>query len=583
MSKSNYVGDFETTTDATDCRVWSWGLYDILEDTTITGHTIDEFFEQVYTLPNKSKIYFHNLKFDGQFMMYYLFNNGYKHSSDRMLYHKQFNTLITDTGVWYQVKICYEGRYYTFMDSYKIIPMSVSAMSEAFGIEQIKGDIDYKMYRPVGYQMTELEKEYVINDCVIVGKALLFFFSQGLTKMTQASNAFNDLKTIIGKKNFRRWFPILKMDKELRQSYKGGFTYVSPKYQGKTIGKGIVLDVNSLYPYVMLEKKLPYGHPIYFEGKYEDGDKDENELYDLSIQMFRCSFELKDKHIPTIQMKGNLSFIPTEYVTTTGGEDYALCLTSVDLKLFLDHYDVYNVEWFGGWKFKSDNEIMGKFIEKWNNIKVECTHNGNLGLRLIAKLMMNASYGKYALNPNVVNKYPVFDGEFVKYKKGVETVRDPIYLPVASFITAYAREITIRSAQKNYDRFIYADTDSIHLLGTDIPTDLEIDNAKIGAWKIEYYFDKARFVRQKSYIENALGTYVEKDGEQVFKYSSTYDEGLKGKLHIACAGLPKTARGDINFDNFKDGLIVQGKLAQKSVKGGVILQETTFEMTLNTT
>ncbi len=33
----------------------------------------------------------------------------------------------------------------------------------------------------------------------------------------------------------------------------------------------------------------------------------------------------------------------------------------------------------------------------------------------------------------------------------------------------YARNVTIRTTQKLYDRIIYCDTDSIHLVGTEIP------------------------------------------------------------------------------------------------------------------
>lgn len=49
----------------------------------------------------------------------------------------------------------------------------------------------------------------------------------------------------------------------------------------------------------------------------------------------------------------------------------------------------------------------------------------------------------------------------------IENNKTPGYIPVGSAITSYARNFTIRAAQKNYygvDKpgFIYADTDSIH-------------------------------------------------------------------------------------------------------------------------
>ena len=43
--KNLYVADFETTTDELDCRVWGWGIYDILKEGTIINNDIDSFFQ----------------------------------------------------------------------------------------------------------------------------------------------------------------------------------------------------------------------------------------------------------------------------------------------------------------------------------------------------------------------------------------------------------------------------------------------------------------------------------------------------------------------------------------------------------
>lgn len=76
----------------------------------------------------------------------------------------------------------------------------------------------------------------------------------------------------------------------------------------------------------------------------------------------------------------------------------------------------------------------------------------------------------------------------VKYTLGEKELRKPIYIPVGAFITAWARNITISSAQTVYDRFLYADTDSLHLMGTELPENLDIDKVKLGAWKHEATF-----------------------------------------------------------------------------------------------
>ena len=64
-----YTADFETTTDEQDCRVWAFSITEIgNEENTIIGKDINEFFTKLETLGNCS-IYFHNLKFDGKFLI----------------------------------------------------------------------------------------------------------------------------------------------------------------------------------------------------------------------------------------------------------------------------------------------------------------------------------------------------------------------------------------------------------------------------------------------------------------------------------------------------------------------------------
>ena len=95
------------------------------------------------------------------------------------------------------------------------------------------------------------------------------------------------------------------------------------------------------------------------------------------------------------------------------------------------------------------------------------------------------------------------EDEIIHYSLSPKEQKDGIYLPIGAFITAYAREKTIRTSQaiKDYsinkygkDLYIYSDTDSIHSL-------LPIEPVRLGAWKHEGDFTKARFVRQKCYLE----------------------------------------------------------------------------------
>lgn len=572
-----YTADFETTTKLDDCRVWAWGTCEIGNPKNFKyGTTIDEFMVTQCADPLINNVYFfHNLKFDGEFIIYWLFRNGFTHVGSRKeLRNKTFTTLISDKGQFYSLEVCFKKQgkkinKVTFYDSLKKLNFRVEKIAKDFDLPIRKGEIDYKAERPFGHILTDEEVAYLRNDVEIMSRALDTLFKNNMEKMTIGSDALAQYKEIVGKANFQKLFPIMdnETDDNIRKSYKGGWTYLSTKFKGKTVGDGIVLDVNSLYPWVMYTKDLPFGEPVKFMGKYK-----EDKLYPLYMQRITCMFELKKDHVPCIQIKKNLNFRGTEYLESSRNlmgvlMEVELNLTSVDLKLFLEHYDVYNPEYIDGYKFKSSSNLFKEYIDKWIKVKIESTENGNSSMRAIAKLMLNSLYGKFGLNPLVRSKIPSYvkGNDKLHYSYGEEEHRKPIYIPMASFITAYAREKTIRTAQSVYDRFIYADTDSLHLVGLNIPDEIEVNPTKLGAWDYEFKFSKAKFLRQKCYMER---------GKNPFKEGDEYTK-------ITCAGMPDKCHENVNFDNFKIGGVFEGKLKTTRTNGGIVLEDTTFTIKEN--
>ena len=545
-----YACDFETTTDENDCRVWAAGAYDIDTGEFIYYNTIDKFMNMIFK-KRPSKIYFHNLKFDGEFILSWLFTNGYKYcNSFKLDDDKTFTTLIGDMGQFYCIKVRNKTKVINILDSLKIIPMEIREMPKAFGLNINKLELEYSKSRKNNYVLEETEIDYLYNDCKILALSLKSLFNQGLTHMTQAGNAFADFKSFYKKKEYDRYFPPPYYDSDIRQAYRGGYVFVNPKYKNKELGEGLVLDINSMYPWVMYTCLLPYGEGVFFMGKYEY-----DEFYPLYVQQFTAIFRIKEGYLPTVQIKHNISrFVPTEYITGSGDEPVALCMTSVDFKIFMEHYEIEEIEYIAGWKFKGTTELFKKYIDKWYTIKQNASREGNRGLRTIAKLMLNALYGRFALRCEVKSKIPSLgDDGIIHYSDSDTTVRDPVYIPVAVFITAYARAKLISSAQSVYDRFIYCDTDSLHILGTEIPDNLEIDDTKLGAWKVENHFTRAKFIRAKTYIEI-----------------------IDNKLSVTCAGLPAKSHKLVTFDNFRHGQSYGGKLRPKRVKGGIVLVDTLF-------
>ena len=443
-----FTADFETATwIPTKTWVWAWSLCDIENPENVEcGNSIETFFERIKKEANPY-IYFHNLKFDGEFILYYLMTHDYEYVESREKRNNTFSTLISDMGLFYSIEVYFEvgkkTKKVTFIDSLKIINQTVESMPKTFKIPENKLSIDYNLPREIGHILTKEEEAYVKNDVVIVAKALKYLFDMGLTKMTAGSNALSEYKEITRINRFRSLYKPLNydIDKDIRRAYRGGFTYLNPVYKNKTVSSGEVLDVNSLYPSVMYKEILPFGEPFFYMGEYK-----EDKVYPLYIQRLTCSFKIKDGKIPTIQIKHS-RFVDNEYLTDSGEEPVALTLTSVDLKLFLEQYDVWDLHYESGWKFKGMRGLFTDYIDKWIKVKNEATISGNKGMRQVAKIMLNSLYGKFATSLDVQSKIPYLENEVVKYKLGEKDTKDGVYLPMGAFITAYARDKTIRTSQ----------------------------------------------------------------------------------------------------------------------------------------
>jgi hypothetical protein len=592
MVLRKFVADFETIVPGEEeenpvTRVWNWGVTEIGDPSSFDwGTDIDGFMDWCFYRKGNILVYFHNLRFDGEFIFHWLFEHGFEYSDKKEP--NTFSALITKMGQFYAIEVIWDkkivydkNRKYTrlkkttFYDSLKKLPFPVETIAKAFKLPMQKGEIDYKKDRPFGYIPTQVELDYLKNDVQIVAAALETQFNQDLTYMTVASDALHYFKQLHDDE-FKTTFPVVPMlvDDHIRYAYRGGFTYVNPKFQDQDIEEGVVFDRNSAYPATMYNRPLPHGAPLWFSGKYEDDD-----LYTLFIQELYCTFQLKPGHIPTIQIKTG-RFQENQYLENNidelgNDEPATLYMTNMDLELFFEHYDVNVMEWRGGFMFRECTGVFRAYIDYWMKVKEENAKEKN-ALYTLAKLMLNSLYGKFASSCDVTGKIPyIKEGEeHISYKLGEEKYKDPVYTAMGVFITSWTRYDIIKSAQTVYDRFLYADTDSLHLKGTDIPDSLDIHFSRLGAWKHESTFRRARFIRQKTYVEDICYKHDE-NGKKV-------DAGIHDytftELHVTCAGMPDSVKEKVTWDNFHVGFTSGGKLLPKHIKGGLVLVDSDFTL-----
>lgn len=536
-----YTADFETCDYDNGVRVWSWAVAHGGEAVG-WGQSIRGFM--AFLSEHAGTYYFHNLKFDGAFIVSYLLGAGWCWVDGRPADSDTFSSLIGDDGSWYTLTIRFPKHIVEIRDSLKKIPLPVRAMPKAFGFEEdeAKGTIDYTAIREPGYLPTDEEWEYVKADVRIVDKALAQLYSNGLTKLTQSSDTMAEYKgTLGGEDAFRKLFPVIDQESDhyLRCAYRGGITMADPRFAGRVHEvDGVVVDANSMYPSVMRQELLPYGSPEWTDDMPDDG---------LWIGRVYLDIDVKPDHVACWSEMRTVRFgNAAEYASHLEGE---FTLTNVDLDLIKEHYTINEFVFVDAYTFKSARGMFDKHIDHWYAVKAQSSG----GQRWIAKMMLNTLYGKFGVRPQAATKRPYLDDDgVICFERSPEEDRPVMYIPMAVFVTAYARSRLMHAAQANYSTFAYCDTDSVHLLGSEV-RGVEVHESKLGAWKVEGHFSKAIYRRAKCYAETLDGVFV---------------------AHIA--GVPENLREQVTYGDLLHGGELHGKLVPRQVPGGVRLVETTF-------
>ncbi len=206
--------------------------------------------------------------------------------------------------------------------------------------------------------------------------------------------------------------------------------------------------------------------------------------------------------------------------------------------------------------------------------KVEAVEVGDKAGKYIAKRYLNSPYGKTGMKIERINKIPIGRDEDGKIKYATETTTaEAKYVPYASFVCAQARKKTIETAQAEYDHFIYADTDSVHLIG-EAESDIEVHETKLGAWKLEGEFEYGKYLRPKTYIHGKKAM-VGGGIPGMEAYEIEVEE-------IKCAGMSDNVKNVCSWERFRIGETFSpetdgvGKLVQRGVNGGCLLTEVPF-------
>lgn len=559
-------------------------------------------------------LYFHNLKFDGSHICYYLQQFGLPYTT--------VNNVLIKNGMWYSLDIIYKGVTFQLRDSLKLITLPLSKFQDAFGLSVGKQEEKAQSWKKniesvksVNYQLRHDENFmiYSMYDIYTLREGLRAFWKECGCRpaqyLTAAQTAFKSWESTIkdngytngmdeyiegkfreGKKEFVNIALGERLNTDLvlaaNYTYRGGICYLNPDYRSTDIKDRLYyLDYNSLYPSAMIPKtpvhdkrnkitEFTHYYPIGTPQYYQDWTPKEEILYDrryVGFYKIECEAILKkNTAVPFMSLgrQNNIGFklsrvYKTNEFLKTVNETF--WINSIDLRMLLMYYNVKKIKFIESWIYppaQTSNTIFLPYIKYWGKIKEEAAASGNKALKQVSKIMLNSLYGKFGQSVlDTETNFTIIDGCLHIEEMLVSDEISQNSFPIASCITAYAREQYLDIAnQCRQNEYIYGDTDSVVMTekayNRIVKGNNVLDSSKFGFWDLEHAIKRGKFLHQKCYMLT----------------------DTNGETEVKCAGASKDVKSKITYENFEMGVTVAGAVMLKGVQGvgGQILEARPF-------
>lgn len=343
---------------------------------------------------------------------------------------------------------------------------------------------------------------------------------------------------------------ITTVNSSIRPGLRGGISWVNPVYKNKILPPGFTLDINSMYPSVILDTELPYT----FVGVSTDEEPDLDKYFVAEITELKA--KVKPGHHPWL--KRSTAYTRDKYYEPSihwfghinkSKQAWDTVLTSADINYMYECYDVEKIEYRRVFYFNANKDftkVVRAYIEHWRKIKETSTG----AYRELAKLHLNALWGRWAMTTKIVE-----DGG-----KKIDVGERTSNLVSAMFVTAYARIRLNRMMNRFYDYVVYTDTDSVHVLFPPSKTQEDVEESisdlihptRFGKWKIEQTWCRAKYIKPKTYCH----------------------EDKDGSLDFTAAGVPNRyiKHSFKTLEDFKSGITFQVIKKVKLEDGRISLQ-----------
>lgn len=437
-----------------------------------------DFVESKATAKHKLYLIAHNQNFD------FIILDGFNQLKKRGW---KLQTWIIDSNLFY-VRFRKEDKTIVVIDSLNLFKFSIEQLGEALSLEKLKVDFD---------RVSDEELSiYCKRDVEILSKffeeylQFLFKHDLGNFKWTIAGQAFTAFKHRFMKHEIyiHDNFEVIELE---RKAYRGGRCEAFKL--GTVKGRIYDLDVNSLYPFVMLKYEYPVKLIKHGESLDLKGLKRFLSKYCVIAHVFLETDE------PVFGVKKERLIFPV-------GKFHAYLCTE-ELKYALGKGYIKKVYEYAVYEKKP---IFIDYIRFFYHLKEEYTKRGDKVRRTMAKLFMNSLSGKFGQHNEVLmeldnegdGSYRVEIGydertkerftiinmgekRYVKMKGYAEATDS--FVAIIAEVTANARMHLWNLMQKaGRENVYYCDTDSLFVnkKGYENLKD-EIDEYKLGKLKID--------------------------------------------------------------------------------------------------
>lgn len=442
-----------------------------------------------------------------------------------------------------------------FRDSYLILPVALKVTGD-------KDEIDYRLFeKEIREQHKQEILEYLKQDCVGLYRNVRSFIDRFGMGLTLANRSFAQMEELgihpyrsskYRDEQYRKYFFGGRCQCFDSGSFKGNFTY---------------LDINSAYPYAMME--------THFWGTSSDVVDGLPNISEERLK--RCLMTVNCRSygaFPRRRKNGSIHFPDDKGEFAITGWEY---VTAMDLDL-IDNVTVL--------KTVIPHEVMSfkPFVIKFYKEKLIAEKSGDTQGRLFAKLMMNSGYGRFAMNPDNWSEHALtFCGEgapmigeteknqnewdltmrledagYDVFERDVSEDQKRFYnVATSCSITGYVRSMLMRAID-SVDKIYYCDTDSMIFEGDhhNVPI-----GDKLGDWAVEAKGTELHLAGKKLYALRtddgdykiaSKGVNLTQDPKGTFKNSKQRDKAGREQAatiikRVAGGGTYKHRNNAYNF------------------------------------